>query len=302
MSDETKRLEHPSFGLISIHHVNGHSTLFGSPIQHMGTIRLQIHTAAQYRSLHEDKYIHKDVLPIIEVEMSESQFARMITSPNCGEGEPCTLRQINFDGKKFRPPPPPRDDLSQSFHDDVKADVSKAASNIKDLYQRVSELFAAKKVIGVNDKAEILKEIGLCLQHVESNMPFVLSMFEEHIEKQVDNAKTEIDSFLKARALQLGMSAIADSVFPVTDNEQGNRLEAGTIETKAVETETPTSKTRKPMEVYPEPNSCDACGSEAPMRWEKVSIQRDNEPKFEDMAWICDDCGEVHSAPRPKNP
>lgn len=49
-------------------------------------------------------------------------------------------------------------------------------------------------------------------------MPFVLSQFQEHIENQVDNAKNEIDAFLKNRAMQLGIQALGEkSVFPAKE-------------------------------------------------------------------------------------
>lgn len=207
---------HPSFGLISVNRITGHATLFGSPIEHQSYIRISIQRAYQKRSLSEDKYYATN--PIIEVDLSESQFARMITSPNQGDGEPCTLRRISENGKLVGIPSPPPDDLSRNFHEDVKKDVAEAAQNIKNLYDKVSAIFKSKATIGKNDRSDILQDIQLCLQQVESNMPFVLSQFQEHIENQVDNAKNEIDAFLKNRAMQLGMQALGEkSVFPAKE-------------------------------------------------------------------------------------
>lgn len=218
LDDGEDKQEHPSFGLIGISRVsngglNGGAVLVGSPIRHPTSIRLRVFHAERLRSHSAERYHQTSNLPLLEVEMSETQFARMITSGNMGSGEVCTLKRVQT-GKSEAVAEPPVEDLSHEFHADIKQDVKEAVGKIADLEKRLKALFAEKKSLGVKDREEILREVAQCKMHVEQNMPFVLHQFQEHIEKQTDAAKDEIDAFLKQRAISLGMSALATGEGP----------------------------------------------------------------------------------------
>jgi len=235
--DDEKKQEHPSYGMIGVSRrthggmgggthggVGAGAVLVGSPIRHPTTICLRIMRATRYRSLSEDRFFG-EARPLIEVEMSESQFARMITSANIGSGEVCTLKYVT-DGKVVSVEDPPEEELSVDYHKEIEQDVQEAVTRIADLEKRVKELFATKKNLGVKDREEILHDIQQAKQHVEKNMPFVLHQFEEHIEKQVDSAKDEIDAFLKQRTHQLGLQALsageAANLMPALPDKSGD--------------------------------------------------------------------------------
>jgi hypothetical protein len=94
---------HPSFGLVSISRVSGSRRLFESPFEHQHYITLSISRADRSRTdLH---YNH--IMPcgeIVEVAMSEVQFAQMVTSLNMGVGTPCTISHL--DGEMVKEPEP----------------------------------------------------------------------------------------------------------------------------------------------------------------------------------------------------
>jgi len=214
MANDTKVFKHPSYGIIGISRIQGGSgVLFGSPIKHPTRIMLRVYKALRYRSLSEDRFSPDERVPLVELELSESQFARMITAPNIGDGEPCTLRTIR-DGSAVNLPAPTPEDLASDFHEDVREYVKEAVQRIDQLQKKVESLFTDKKNIGQKDREAILSEISQCKMHVQENMPFVLHQFEEHLEKQVSNAKNDIDSFLKIRSQQVGLKAMADVEAP----------------------------------------------------------------------------------------
>lgn len=97
-----QRLTHPSFGKIEI--VRGtcsqSQNLFGSSIKQHAYISIAIHKAVLYRGLNSDT-IFSEGAPIVEVQMSPSQFADAITSLNSG-GTPCTIEYMN--GQKIPEP------------------------------------------------------------------------------------------------------------------------------------------------------------------------------------------------------
>ena len=90
-----KETKHPAFGVIGVGRVSGHTRLFGSDFTHHNYISLRISTAKTIESYGVKTSVHSDE-QIVEVCLSEVQFARMITSLNMGEGTPCTLEYVQM--------------------------------------------------------------------------------------------------------------------------------------------------------------------------------------------------------------
>lgn len=91
-SGEEIKTTHPAFAQIAASRVNGSTVLYGSDFVHYAAIRIRIHTSTQYRSLAHDRYHERENL--VEVELSEAQWAHFISSLNMGSGSPCTLTSL----------------------------------------------------------------------------------------------------------------------------------------------------------------------------------------------------------------
>ena len=90
--------KHPAFGTIGVFRTSGQRHLFGSPLQrHQGYVTIRVNHAEKVRS-GRGYYWYFARKNIIEVALSEAQFAQLITSWNVGEGVPCTLDSIPGDG------------------------------------------------------------------------------------------------------------------------------------------------------------------------------------------------------------
>ena len=76
--------KHESYGIIGISRVTSHpaKNLFGSSVKHTHSMALRIKTASVDRHLNQDWYHAENEL--IEIEMSPTQFAEMITSLDTG--------------------------------------------------------------------------------------------------------------------------------------------------------------------------------------------------------------------------
>jgi hypothetical protein len=80
---------HPAFGNICVSRPSGSATLFGSELKHQHYVSITINRAEKHRSLHRDWIFGKDT--ILEISMSESQWATFVASSGMGGGTPCTL-------------------------------------------------------------------------------------------------------------------------------------------------------------------------------------------------------------------
>lgn len=197
--DEVK--EHPSFGVIGISRrsSSGVTPLFGSNIQHQHTFTLTIKTAENNRHLNNNWYHGKKQL--IEVELSGSQFIELITSLNMGDGVPCTIR--NFNGHEFPDPPyeNPIDLFQKEFSSQMKNLGKECSSVVEDCVKMLKE----KQSIGKADREFIVSAINKLVSTISSTVPFVSQQFNESMEKTVNQAKSEIETFVTSKIMALGI-------------------------------------------------------------------------------------------------
>lgn len=128
MENEIKE-SHESFGMLGFYRSSVTSAnLFGSSIKHQHTIRMTLKKAEKGRSLNRDWYSGRG--EIVEVEMSQNQFAEMITSMNVGDGVPVTIRRLN--GKTMEPCP--EENRRQEFEKEFELKIKKLNNIMKSLF------------------------------------------------------------------------------------------------------------------------------------------------------------------------
>ena len=201
--------EHASFGVISWsrqHTVGGpghDANLFGSDLKHHNLISLRIMNADRRRSLSRS-WIHGREL-VCEVILSPHQFAEFLTSPNQGDGIPCTIkhtqkeRNIEYPGheteaelheKEFR--------QSVDKFKEIRTDVSRTMRKMQD-----------GKTIKKGDFAELMKQVEYLMMHYESNLPFVAESFQKAMAKTVSAGKQEIEAYISKRITDAGLEALS---------------------------------------------------------------------------------------------
>lgn len=197
-----KTMSHPSFGMIGFSRVSRNLTpLFGSNIQHQNTITLKIHTAELNRHLNNDWFHAKRNL--IEIELSGSQYAELITSMNMGDGVPCTIREFN--GQSY--PDPPYENPIDIFQREFEAKIKNLGKEVKSVVEDSLKMLKEKQTINKSDREFISQSIQRLIQEISSNIPFVSQQFNESMEKTVSQAKTEIETFVTNRITSLGIDA-----------------------------------------------------------------------------------------------
>lgn len=198
--------KHPSFGMLSFNRTHGgHSNLFGSSIQHNDTIHMVLKEGVVIRGLNDDRYVGED--EILEVEMSQSQFAELITSINVGTGIPCTIKYLRGKGRINE-----ADFINkrQQITNEFKESMNERMSDAKEFYDEVKELFTTKKSIGKGDREMILRRLANVTQGMESSSKFIFDQFQNQIDKTITEAKGEIEAFAQNKINAIAQQALVE--------------------------------------------------------------------------------------------
>jgi len=225
--DDVKRYEHESFAMLGISRTtcNKGKNLFGSSIKHSNTISLRIKSARIDRHLNRDWY-HAKSLPYIEVEMSYSQFAEAITSLNCGDGIPVTLRQFN--GKQMEECP--QFDKRQEFEEEFEKEMIGIGNSLRKLTEHAEALLDSKKAPTKSEKETILNSIKSLRQEIEKNIPFMQKSFNEQMDKTVLEAKGEVEGFVMHKIISAGLEGLQNELKMLDSSEDKEILELEVID------------------------------------------------------------------------
>jgi len=194
-----QKFSHPSYAVVQISRVSGQAKLFDSSIAHQHYIALRICRATKHSDgSHDFIFGGKE---LIEVAMSETQFARVITSMNMGSGSPCTLQHLA--GKMVDQPE--REDLLNTHKDMVEDKLKGALDSQIAIGRQVAEWRKAKHRPTLRELDDLAQNLHCSAAHFEGNMGYYASCFEGHMEEVVDEAKAEIESHMLATAGRLGL-------------------------------------------------------------------------------------------------
>lgn len=197
--DETVE-RHPAYGMIGVSRVSctPGKHLFGSDVRHSHYLSVRIQAAHMNRTLSRD-WPHSD-RQLIEVELSESQWAAFVSSPNMGDGVPCTLswvegRQVPDIGRVA--------DKKEQFSSEVRRALADAQAAVEVLEARVKALGVSAKV-----REELWHQVLMVKNNLVPNVDFVGRQFTEHVERLTDAAKTEVGAYVQATVMRAGLQAL----------------------------------------------------------------------------------------------
>lgn len=213
MPKEEERVRHPSFGMIGITRTygNGRRRLFGSVMdQHDCSMFIRIYPGERVHALSVDRYIATTLTPIIEVELSPAQFAEFLTTHNVGMGVPCTVRSLN--GKQVEGVPDDDAVERERIRDGFKDDMKQLADKMRDIVNRANAILDGSGTLTKDKRNELKGYIHKIVQHVESNIPFVLDQFERATDRVTSAAKAEADAFLTNVLHRAGLDALANKL------------------------------------------------------------------------------------------
>lgn len=191
---------HPAYGQVSVSRVSGHANLYGSDFSHNGYVTLTIQRSELVRSLSNDWHFARDNL--IEIALSEAQWATLVSSFNVGSGVPCTLMWKQGEGYIPRLPDPKK--RTDQFAAEMAEDFEEAHAALDALIEQIEGL----KLSGKKTDA-LLSQVNLVKGKLDSSAPFVAEQFSEHMESETERAKVEIHGYATNLFQRAGVAALA---------------------------------------------------------------------------------------------
>lgn len=199
---------HESYGLAGFTRstIGGSGTnLFGSSIKHSNTITFRVYHAEVSRDHDHDWYSSTSRrTPIVEIEMSQSQFAEMITSMNIGDGFPVTIRSIEGTRMENCPHESKRQQHANEFKDHMVKFAASLEADKKKLYDII------EKRIPKKDQQDLKLTLDGMLQEIRSNIPFYEEQFARQMERTVTEAKGEVEAFVNQKIHSTGLKSLMD--------------------------------------------------------------------------------------------
>lgn len=195
--DET-RFTHPAYAQISASQVSGGTYLYGSDFKHHNYVVIRIKRSEWNRSLSNDWPFGREEL--IEVALSESQWATFVSSMNRGDGVQCTLQAIGGEQVPQIPYAARRTELFKQEGEESAKEAIRAIGELRD------EINSSK--LSQKQKDAWVSRLNFIEGRTASNLKFTLKQFGEHMESTVQKAKTEISAFAHSMIMRTGLSKL----------------------------------------------------------------------------------------------
>lgn len=203
--DNDATYRHESYASIQLTAPQGQASLFGSAVRHQHFISLRITRAEMKRSIQHD-HLHPTE-ELIEVNMSHEQWGRFISSVGRGEGTPCTLRYVNGVACEA----PPLINKKEEFQKEFAAKMDSLAKRVSTLKEQARELLGKKEALSRVERTTLTDMIGNICQEMESNIPYVVTCYNETMEKVTTQAVIEVESFVNSLAQRTGLTTLQNA-------------------------------------------------------------------------------------------
>jgi hypothetical protein len=195
---------HPAYGQISASRVSGgHGMLYGSDFLHRSYVAIRIKRPEPHRDLSSDwHYAGKE---LIEVMLSEAQWATFVSAINVGEGVPCTIDHVLGEPA----PSIPHRTQDDDFKNEVRVKLKRSMATLQGLLERAQSHTSGLSKAKAADLTGPIKSV---IQELQLNLPFVADCFDEHVEEKIEKAKVEMHGYMTGMMMWAGMQALTNGV------------------------------------------------------------------------------------------
>lgn len=207
------RFTHPAYGQIGASRVtcSGGVVLYGSDVDHRSYVRITIRRSELVRSLSMDSAYAGD--EIVEVDLSEAQWATFVSTLNSGMGTQCTIAFTEKNG--IAPEIDARHDRKAQFTAEINEKLATAQQEVKKLQADIEAMKISKK-----DKEVLMGRTWQIQNNVGSNIAFVAKQFDEHLDTGIQAAKMEVHAYIQNAIRAHGLESLKGSTgAPVNELE-----------------------------------------------------------------------------------
>lgn len=197
---------HDAFGQISASRVSGSGVLYGSDFVHQHFVTISIHRSELHRDLSHDWHFPREEL--IEVCLTEAQWATFVSSMNNGSGVPCTLWRVA--GKSM--PDLPVRKIANVAKAELHRTLERAESLIDTAIQSVE---GEMKGLSQVKRERITATLVQLKRDVGDSLPYMAKSFEKHMETTVEKAKIEVGAYMTSAVQRAGLAALGASAQPL---------------------------------------------------------------------------------------
>ena len=114
----------------------------------------------------------------------------------------------------------PFENKRMQVENEIKEHIEEIHSDTEKLIKEVAYLFNEKKTLNKADKEKVIDLLNKINREIKSNTPFIMSQFNEQMDKTVKEAKGEVEAFTQNKMHSLALDALKK------DNEWIRNLDA----------------------------------------------------------------------------
>lgn len=196
---------HPSYGMILVSHARGSARLHASEIpRHEAFVRIVISEGRVVDDHHLLTRRHMAGEQVLVLELSQAQYAAMISAPNVGDGVPCTIARR--DGQQVSRPPLQETSVERVRRqalEEARVIRTRCDSVLASTRQKLADAKVSKK-----RSDEILKDIGRVLQDLRSLGEYAEDTIQEASEDAISRIASEVDAMMTTTIHRLGIASL----------------------------------------------------------------------------------------------
>lgn len=205
-------LEHPAFGNVVVTHWHGSGRgqrLFGSDLGHNSGMTLCFSECDMHRGLSNDHHYSRNI--ILKVDISESQWARIVSSTGNGGGTPVTIRERCVGPLKSMPAIAAPEASKREVHgEEMATSLRKAMKTAQDAAAKLGELLEKPGSISKTELKAIYAQLSRPIDYLPGTVQFIYDQFAEATEKVAEDSKLEIEAHIMGMATLLGLEQLRE--------------------------------------------------------------------------------------------
>lgn len=174
--------------------------LFDSDIRHQHAITVTVREAYRHREIKHDWIGAAGGKVLLEVVMSEAQWASFVSSMNSGDGVPATLRVKETDWNVPQAPYAPRLAITMA---EAKDAAREAFADVLEALEAYEKLVAEKAP--AKERKEAYRTLESRIRNAAPNVDYAGKKLAEHAENVVNRARADVEAFVLKKAQQLGL-------------------------------------------------------------------------------------------------